>query len=83
MQWLVPQCRRQPLRLGEALASWTGEKERLTFLPFLASQNGTFQIPLARATSCEDNCDLKSNSSGDNFKTITPNNSAASSIFAI
>ena len=57
--------------------------EHLTFLPFLASHNGTFKIPWARATSCEDNCDLEGNSSSDNFKTITPNNSAASSTFAV
>jgi hypothetical protein len=55
--------------------------EHLTQLPFPASNFGTSQIPKALTASSEGHYELAGNSSGDNLKTITQVNSAASSIF--
>jgi hypothetical protein len=56
--------------------------EHLTQLPFPASNFGTSQIPKALTASSEGHYELAGNSSGDNLKTITQVDSAASSIFA-
>ena len=49
---------------------------------FPASHIGTSQIPKALTASSEGHYELAGNSSGDNLKTITQVDSAASSIFA-